>query len=222
MLSILAVAIKEDRVINGSFLSDNPPGTEKKMPPSLSELLTLLFTLLPKPSSLHSASSLGHSQNLKFKKSDLEKEIEETNEEKKEIIAFGYNFAEEEFLSQGQYPSLPLDYVKMFYGENKKKPLAFESEDEYWTEAALADVENDMLTTVKQHRNYIKKCSSDEFFNNQIWRVSDVADYLKCSIKHIYNLTYRREIPFVKKGKFLFFIPTKIQNWILEGDLNEK
>lgn len=155
MLSILAVAIKEDRVINGSFLSDNPPGTEKKMPPSLSELLTLLFTLLPKPSSLHSASSLGHSQNLKFKKSDLEKEIEETNEEKKEIIAFGYNFAEEEFLSQGQYPSLPLDYVKMFYGENKKKPLAFESEDEYWTEAALADVENDMLTTSEAKETFL-------------------------------------------------------------------
>ncbi|MBF0361167.1 MAG: helix-turn-helix domain-containing protein [Oligoflexia bacterium] len=68
----------------------------------------------------------------------------------------------------------------------------------------------------------INKKDSDQLFNNKIWRVSDVADYLKCSIKHIYNLTSRGEIPFVKKGKFLFFIPTKIQSWILEGNLYEK
>ncbi|MBF0298177.1 MAG: helix-turn-helix domain-containing protein [Oligoflexia bacterium] len=79
-----------------------------------------------------------------------------------------------------------------------------------------------MLHINKKHQNYRSKYDSDEFFNNQIWRVNDVADYLRCSVKHIYNLTYRREIPFVKKGKLLFFIPTEIHNWILEGDLNEK
>ncbi|MBF0363830.1 MAG: helix-turn-helix domain-containing protein [Oligoflexia bacterium] len=68
----------------------------------------------------------------------------------------------------------------------------------------------------------INEQDSEQLFDNKIWRVKDVADYLKCSIKHIYNLTSRGEIPFIKRGKFLFFIPTKIQNWILEGDLNEK
>ena len=62
----------------------------------------------------------------------------------------------------------------------------------------------------------INEQNSEQLFDNQIWRVKNVADYLRCSVKHIYNLTYRGEIPFYKKGKFLFFIPEEIQFWIIK------
>ena len=56
-------------------------------------------------------------------------------------------------------------------------------------------------------------------FNKKIWRVSDVAKFLGCSIGHIYNLVSDDKIPRVKKGKFLYFIPEAIHDWLLEGDL---
>jgi len=49
--------------------------------------------------------------------------------------------------------------------------------------------------------------------------VKDVAIFLGCSKGHIYNLTSDEKIPKVKKGKFVYFIPDEIQNWVLEGDL---
>lgn len=58
-----------------------------------------------------------------------------------------------------------------------------------------------------------------QIFNKRIWRVRDVAEFLNCSIGHVYNLTSDEKIPKVKKGKFLYFIPEDILNWILEGDL---
>ena len=56
-------------------------------------------------------------------------------------------------------------------------------------------------------------------FNKRIWRVNDVAKFLDCSVGHVYNLCSNEKIPKVKKGKFLFFIPDRILEWVLEGDL---
>ena len=55
-------------------------------------------------------------------------------------------------------------------------------------------------------------------FDKRIWRVKDVANVVGCSQGHIYNLASQDEIPKVKKGKFLFFIPEEILEWILKGD----
>lgn len=57
-----------------------------------------------------------------------------------------------------------------------------------------------------------------KLFDKRIWRVSDVAEYLGVSEGHIYNLCSRREIPFVKKGKLLYFIPKEVENWLLQGN----
>jgi predicted DNA-binding transcriptional regulator AlpA len=60
--------------------------------------------------------------------------------------------------------------------------------------------------------------SSHQLFDKLIWRVQDVANYLGCSRGHIYNLAHIDRIPKRKKGKFLYFIPSEINNWIFEGD----
>ena len=56
-----------------------------------------------------------------------------------------------------------------------------------------------------------------KFFKNQIWRIEDVASYLKCSKGHIYNLVSKGKIPHRKKGRMLFFLPIEILDWIDEG-----
>ena len=62
-----------------------------------------------------------------------------------------------------------------------------------------------------------KGLRSASLFNNQIWRIEDVAQFLRCSTGHIYNLTSKRKIPYRKKGGLLFFIPCEILDWINEG-----
>lgn len=56
-------------------------------------------------------------------------------------------------------------------------------------------------------------------FKKKIWRVSDVANFLECSIGHVYNLASDEKIPKRKKNGFLFFVPEEILNWVLEGEL---
>ncbi len=60
---------------------------------------------------------------------------------------------------------------------------------------------------------------SEQLFNKKIWRINDVAKFVGCSVGHIYNLVSDDKIPWIKKGKFLYFIPEVIHNWLLEGDL---
>ena len=51
----------------------------------------------------------------------------------------------------------------------------------------------------------------------EIWRVLDVANYLGVTVGHVYNLVSRGEIPHIKKGKLVFFIPNEIETWVLGG-----
>ena len=55
--------------------------------------------------------------------------------------------------------------------------------------------------------------------DKKIWRIADVAEFLGCSKWHIYRLTSDEKIPYIKKGKFIYFVPDCIHNWVLEGDL---
>ncbi len=66
--------------------------------------------------------------------------------------------------------------------------------------------------------------NSDTLFNNQIWRIDDVANFLGVSVGHIYNLVsasrkMRRkdEIPYRKRGKLLYFFPHEVLDWINKG-----
>jgi len=54
--------------------------------------------------------------------------------------------------------------------------------------------------------------------NKPLWRVKDVSAYMGVSKGHIYNLTSKNLIPFIKKGKALYFIPELIEDWIIKGN----
>lgn len=88
-------------------------------------------------------------------------------------------------------------------------------------------MKNLIVSQDKQFQTCYNKVSEGEInpsltlFKKRIWRVEDVAKYIGCSKGHIYNLVAKRRIPKVKKGKFLYFLPTDIHNWILEGNYND-
>lgn len=55
-----------------------------------------------------------------------------------------------------------------------------------------------MSDEIKKEQGLFNKSSG--FFENQIWRVDDVAEFLKCSVGHVYNLVSKDRIPKRKKG----------------------
>ena len=54
--------------------------------------------------------------------------------------------------------------------------------------------------------------ASDKHFT-----VPETAEYLNLAIPTIYGLVSRREIPHQKKGKRLYFLKSKIDEWLAEG-----
>ena len=68
-----------------------------------------------------------------------------------------------------------------------------------------------------EHQDGGEKPTSD-LFDKRIWRVEDAAKFLGCSKGHIYRLVSDEKIPRIKKGKFIYFMPDRILNWVLEGD----
>ena len=68
---------------------------------------------------------------------------------------------------------------------------------------------------------YVKKIADEREHENidcKLWRVKDLAEFLKMSEGHIYNLSAQGKIPKLKKGKTLFFKPRDILNWLQNGE----
>ena len=76
-----------------------------------------------------------------------------------------------------------------------------------------------MVRRMRTQNTSFSIVKDNTLFDKRIWRIIDVAEYLQCSVKTIYNKTSRGEIPFIKKGKVLYFRPEEIENWLLEGNL---
>lgn len=54
------------------------------------------------------------------------------------------------------------------------------------------------------------------FDNQRLLTAKEVADYLQCSLQHIYNLVWRGEIPYVKVGGLLRFQKEQLIEWLHE------
>jgi excisionase family DNA binding protein len=52
---------------------------------------------------------------------------------------------------------------------------------------------------------------------DELMTVETAADYLRMSRSSIYQLTSRLEIPFMKKGKRLYFKKEELRQWVEEG-----
>ena len=47
--------------------------------------------------------------------------------------------------------------------------------------------------------------------------ISEAASYLKLAKQTLYQFTSERSIPFIKKGKKLYFSKDSLEKWLLEG-----
>ena len=58
--------------------------------------------------------------------------------------------------------------------------------------------------------------NNNQFFDNRILRVEQVAEMLQFSKWHVYRLANQNDLPSYKKGKTLFFMSDEILEWIKE------
>ena len=75
--------------------------------------------------------------------------------------------------------------------------------------------------TVENSANPLNTEKLSGVLDKRIWRIDDVAHFLGCSKGHVYNLSSDEKIPKIKKGKFLYFIPSEILEWLLKGDFHD-
>ncbi len=57
-----------------------------------------------------------------------------------------------------------------------------------------------------------------EMLKKPFWTIHEAAYFTGFKVRTIYNKVSRKEMPYRKRGKRLFFIPNEIINWIDEGD----
>jgi excisionase family DNA binding protein len=50
-----------------------------------------------------------------------------------------------------------------------------------------------------------------------IFNVKEAADFLSLSVSSLYGKTCRREVPFNKKGKRLYFYKSELEEWVRQG-----
>lgn len=59
--------------------------------------------------------------------------------------------------------------------------------------------------------------AKEEVSEDDLLTVRTAAEYLKVSSSTLYQLTSRKEIPFIKRGKRLYFKKEDLRKWIEEG-----
>lgn len=80
---------------------------------------------------------------------DLEEEVEETEitkDEENQVIEVSYSIEEQELLSQVAYGGKPLDYIKLFFGEEADVYRQKNEEQDFYSAALTIDGGSDMLT----------------------------------------------------------------------------
>jgi excisionase family DNA binding protein len=64
---------------------------------------------------------------------------------------------------------------------------------------------------------FIREQNELENENEFIMKSPDLCKYLKMKISTLYQLTHKKEIPFSKRGKTIYFIKDEIDKWLSDG-----
>ena len=102
-----------------------------------------------------------------------------------------------------------MEYTMKIEFEPKIKPLTFD---------ALPDAVSHLINQVDNIERLLQhkliKSKSEE---NEVLVIRQAADFLRLSLPTIYGLVSNRKIPFMKKGKRLYFSKHELSKWIAEG-----
>lgn len=64
---------------------------------------------------------------------------------------------------------------------------------------------------------FVREENDKEDFNELVMKSPELCRYLKMKISTLYQLTHKKEIPFNKKGKTMYFKKDEIDKWLSEG-----
>lgn len=53
--------------------------------------------------------------------------------------------------------------------------------------------------------------------SEEILDIQEAADFLKLKVHTLYGYTSQKQIPFIKRGKKLYFERAKLELWLIEG-----
>jgi len=68
-------------------------------------------------------------------------------------------------------------------------------------------------------KNALDKSNSEQQIQNPFLDISEAADFLKMAKQTLYGLTSNRQIPFIKKGKKVYFNKGEVIAWLNEGKM---
>ena len=80
------------------------------------------------------------------------------------------------------------------------------------TKTELVEIIQETLRSAKQDEKM--PAQQNEFLN-----ISEASDFLKMAKQTLYGLTSKRNIPFIKKGKKVYFNKSEVIAWLNEGKM---
>jgi excisionase family DNA binding protein len=86
---------------------------------------------------------------------------------------------------------------------------------------------NEIIITSKSDLQELIQCSVKKALSDQklsqkdvvqdILDIQEAAEFLKLKVTTIYSYTSKSQIPFIKRGKKLYFEKSKLEAWLKEG-----
>jgi len=73
------------------------------------------------------------------------------------------------------------------------------------------------IETAFEREGIVREQNEPEDVNELVMKSPEVCRYLKMKISTLYQLTHKRKIPFIKKGKTMYFKKDEIDKWLSEG-----
>ena len=73
------------------------------------------------------------------------------------------------------------------------------------------------VETALSQTRFMREQDDSENVEELIMKSADLCNYLKMKLSTLYQLTHKKEIPFNKKGKTLYFKKGEIDKWVAEG-----
>ena len=81
----------------------------------------------------------------------------------------------------------------------------------------LEDIICRAVETALVQAGFIREQNVSEDAEQLIMKSTELCKYLKMKLSTLYQLTHKKEIPFNKKGKTLYFKKDEIDKWVAEG-----
>lgn len=76
-------------------------------------------------------------------------------------------------------------------------------------------IQDSLFKTLQKHQ--VIQNDSEKFFS-----LDEASKFLQLAKQTLYSFTSQRTIPFIKKGKKLYFRKSDLENWLNEGEKQSK